>query len=194
MSVNILPLGILAQFMKCDNNNNNVNIGNSGGGGGVTWDMAAERAFTGDAIGSSARFIMESTFFSTNLKTASFPAVTDIGSNAFANCLSLTTISFPAATSIGDSAFNDCIALMSASFPAATTIGSSAFAYCTKLTSLNLVGVSRVPTLGNSAFASTPIGGYAGQYGSVYVPASLYNSFLTATNWSSISSRIVSVA
>jgi len=56
--------------------------------------------------------------------------------------------------------------------------------------------VSSVPTLGLSAFASTPIGGYsdsAGQYGSVYVPASLYSSFLTANNWSLISSRIASV-
>lgn len=33
MSMNILPLGILAQFMKCNNNNNNVDTGSSGGGG-----------------------------------------------------------------------------------------------------------------------------------------------------------------
>jgi hypothetical protein len=53
-----------------------------------------------------------------------------------------------------------------------------------------------VPTLSTNVFDSTPIGGYstsAGQYGSVYVPASLYNDFIVAENWSSISSRIVSV-
>jgi hypothetical protein len=46
-------------------------------------------------------------------------------------------------------------------------------------------------------FYSTPIGGRTtstgGVYGSVFVPSSLYSSFITATNWTSISARIVSV-
>ena len=66
---------------------------------------------------------------------------------------------------------------------------------CYNLISLNLAEVSSVPTLGTGAFTSTPIGGYstsAGQYGSVYVPSSLYNDFLIAPNWSNISSRILS--
>lgn len=82
--------------------------------------------------------------------------------------------------------------------PACTSVRDNAFIYCYNLVSLYLTGVSMVPTLGGtSVFTSTPIGGYsasAGQYGSVYVPASLYDSFLVATNWSSIASRIVSVA
>jgi len=56
--------------------------------------------------------------------------------------------------------------------------------------------VTSVPALGTSAFASTPIGGYSasiGWFGSVYVPNSLVNSFKTATNWASISSRIFGV-
>jgi hypothetical protein len=53
-----------------------------------------------------------------------------------------------------------------------------------------------VTALGTNPFTSTPIGGYsavAGQYGSVFVPASLLTAFQTATNWSSIASRIVGV-
>ena len=80
--------------------------------------------------------------------------------------------------------------------PALGSIGNSVFRGCVHMIELRLDSVSAVTTLGTGVFASTPIGGYsasAGQYGSVFVPASLYESFLTATNWSSISSRIVSV-
>ena len=146
---------------------------------------------------SIATLIGSNAFYScSRLTTVSFPAVTSIGNSAFTYCSRLTTVSFPAVTSIGAYAFYNCYSLTTASFPAATSIGISAFRGCRYLISLYLDNVSKVPTLSASAFYSTPIGGYsasAGQYGSVYVPASLYNSFLTATYWSSISTRIVSV-
>ena len=132
-----------------------------------------------------------------SLTTASFPAATSISASAFYNCSSLTTANFPAATNIGSGAFSNCKFLTIASFPAVKNIYQQAFRNCIRLTELHLEGVSSVPRLsGTSHFLSTPIGGYssmAGQYGSVFVPASLYESFLTATNWSSIASRIVSV-
>ena len=131
------------------------------------------------------------------LATANFPNATAIGGSAFYSCSSLTTASFPNVTSIGASAFQGCIRLTTASFPACTSIGGSAFQGCYRLTELNLVGVPSVPTLGTNAFMSTPIGGYsasAGQYGTVLVPSSLYDAFLSAANWSSISARISSVA
>ena len=131
------------------------------------------------------------------LTTVSFPEVTSIGYSAFGTCYSLVTANFPKATDIGTYAFAGCSSLTTANFPAVTSIGSYAFRSCFMFTSLNLVGVSKVPTLGYYAFSSTPIGGFsarAGQYGSVYVPASLYESFLTAINWSLITSRIVSVS
>ena len=161
------------------------------------WDAIAERTLSGVATG-NASFISNYAFYNCSaLTTASFPSCTSIGTSAFNSCYNLTTASFPAATTIGSYAFFACSKLTTASFPAVTSIGNGAFQYCNRLTSLNLVGVSKVPLLKNSVFVSTPIGGYsasAGQYGSVYVPASLYESFLTATNWSSIASRIVSVA
>jgi hypothetical protein len=96
-------------------------------------------------------------------------------------------------------AFQSCISLTTASFSKCSYIGGSVFSDCYNLISLYLNSVSSVPTLDGATsrvFYSTPIGGYsdiAGRYGSVYVPSSLYNSFLTATNWSSIAARIVSV-
>ena len=105
--------------------------------------------------------------------------------------------SFPNCTTIDNYAFNKCTSLRFLYIPACTSIGSYVFQSCYRLVELYVgIGQSVVPTLGSFAFLSTPIGGYstvAGQYGSVYVPASLYNSFLTAQNWSSIASRIVGV-
>lgn len=132
-----------------------------------------------------------------SLTAARFPSATSIDSNAFRSCIGLTTASFPAATSIGNAVFMGCSSLSIVNIPVATSIGSSVFRSCIKLLELCLNNTSIVPTLGINAFSNTPIGGYTastgGVYGSVYVPASLYSSFLTATNWSSISARIVSV-
>ena len=140
--------------------------------------------------------IFTSAFYSCySLTTASFPVCTSIGSGAFYNCNSLTTASFPACTSIGVSAFARCSSLTTASFPACTSIGDYAFARCYLLESAYFL-TSSVPTLGQNAFSSTPIGGYSaslGRYGSVFVRESLYSALITATNWSSIASRIVSM-
>ena len=133
-------------------------------------------------------------YYCNSLTTASFPSATTISAYAFCACHSLTTISFPLVTTIGSGAFNGCKNLTTASFPLVTTIGSSAFSSCYNLTSLYLSGTSVVTLGGSAVFTYTPIGGYsesAGQYGSVYVPSSLYSSYLTATYWSLISSRIV---
>lgn len=158
--------------------------------------------------------------YCSNLQIVELPLVSIIGGYAFAGCYSLTTVSFPEAIRLeyqafvncshltntyfpkvefisGNATFSSCWALSELSFPKLNSISGSVFAYCYNLISLNLTGVSSVPVLsGTSAFYSTPIGGYsasAGQYGSIYVPASLYDSFIIASNWSSVSSRIVSV-
>jgi hypothetical protein len=70
--------------------------------------------------------------------------------------------------------------------PACTEIGDRAFGSCTGLTSVYLTGVSSVPTLGSSVFS------YAGNF-EVFVPESLYYSFLSAARWTFIASRIRSV-
>jgi hypothetical protein len=86
--------------------------------------------------------------------------------------------------------------LTTISFPACTTIGTWAFRGCRMLVELHLMGSSVAELLTSEAFNSTPIGGYsasAGQYGTIYVPASLLTSYQTATNWTYFSSRFVGV-
>jgi hypothetical protein len=98
--------------------------------------------------------------------------------------------------SIGQSAFYICN-ISEAYIPNCKYIGEFALAFNKKLMSVNLTSVSVVPTIGYSTFNITPIGGYSdvtGEYGSVYVPASLYSAFIVAQHWSRIASRIVSVA
>ena len=131
------------------------------------------------------------------LASVSIPSVITVGVGAFIGC-GFTSISLPKTEYISRYAFSFCTNLSTAYLPNVKSLGSSVFAYCYNLTRLYLTGgnMSNVPTMDKSVFNSTPIGGYsasAGQYGSVYVPASLYSAFLTATNWSSIADRIVSV-
>ena len=119
-----------------------------------------------------------------------------MGSYAFYECYSLTTASFPKVTSIGGYAFCYCGRLTTVSFPKVTTIGGYAFNRCYNLKSLYLTGSSLCKLSNSNAFTSTPIGGYstsAGTYGSIYVPASLLNSYKTATNWTYFSSRFVGI-
>ena len=134
--------------------------------------------------------------YCSSLTTANFPLCISIGGSAFYSCSRLTTASFPLCTSISTNVFAYCYRLTTVSFPSCTSIGASAFVYCYNLLSIYLLG-SSVPFLSSNAFYSTPIGGRTtstgGVYGSIFVPASLYSSYLTATNWSVYSSRIVSV-
>lgn len=132
-----------------------------------------------------------------DLTSIDLPLATTIGNSAFYSCKSLTSIDLPQATTIGSNAFCYCHSLASINLPQVTTIGSAAFRYCSILLSLYLLG-SSVPTLSSiDAFNFTPISGNtaltSGVYGSIYVPASLYNDYLIASNWSVYSSRIVSV-
>lgn len=133
----------------------------------------------------------------TALTELSFPNVASIEICAFEYCSTLTSANFPAATRIGRSAFLACSALTTVSLPHLKSLGNYAFRSCRKLLSLYILSVSAIPSVGSSTFYYTPIGGYttytSGEYGSVFVPSSLYNSFLTAANWSRISARIVSV-
>ena len=124
------------------------------------------------------------------------PVISEIGNYAFYNCIALDSVNLPQATSIGAYAFVNCTSLTSISLPKATSIGSYAFRSCYHLLSLYLMGGSVVSLASTTAFTSTPISTYTtstgGVYGSIFVPASLYSSYLTATNWSIYSARIVS--
>ena len=154
-----------------------------------------------------------------SLTTTNFPSVTSIGSYAFANCKQLSTISFPRAIALGSYTFFNCHSLTNVSLPIVTSIYTGAFACCSNLTtislpkgkliypsafsgcwrllSLYLLNSSVVTLSGINAFINTPISTQTaytgGVYGSIFVPSSLYNSYITATNWSTYSARMVSV-
>ena len=154
-----------------------------------------------------------------SLASISLPRATTINISAFGYCSALTSINLPQATTIESYAFQNCYSLVSVNLSQATTIGSYAFGYCRSLSSMNLSkvttimsytftycynlltlslpGSSVVSLASTNAFYSTPISTYTtstgGAYGSIYVPASLYNSYITATNWSVYSARIVSI-
>ena len=142
--------------------------------------------------------IGRSAFYScSSLTSVNFSKCVNIENYAFGGCSKLISINFPSCTSIGFGAFAYCYSLTSVSFPSCTSIGSYGFSCCYNLLSLYLLG-SSIPSLNHiNAFTSTPISDYTastgGVYGSIFVPASLYNSYIAATNWSVYSSRIVSV-
>lgn len=133
----------------------------------------------------------------TTLQTISCPSLITISDKAFSYCTQLSSLFLPACTSIRSSAFNYCSNLSIVSLPACTSIGGSAFAYCYNLLSLYLLG-SSIPSLYyTEVFYYTPLSSYTtstgGVYGSIYVPASLYNDYLSASYWSAYSARIVSL-
>jgi len=130
------------------------------------------------------------------LTSVNFPSCISIAGYAFSNCSALTTVSFPSCTNISNYAFCFCTELTTVSLPICTSFGSYAFRYCYNLISLYLNSVSAIPTFGTNMFSSTPISTYstsAGRYGSIFVPASLFESFKTATGWAAYSARMVSV-
>lgn len=144
---------------------------------------------------SNCSYIGSSAFRSCpNLTSADFSSCSYIGSYAFYECTNLTLVNFPNCSYVGSCAFAYCGRLTSMGFPNCSYIENYAFSRCYRLLSLYLIG-SSIPSLNDiNAFDSTPISNYTtltgGVYGSIYVPASLYSSYITTTNWSVYSSRI----
>lgn len=140
---------------------------------------------------------MDSCFASCrNLTTVSMPKLATVGSNAFNMCSALSSIVLPQAATVYYAGFSGCYSLNTVVLGNIQRISSYAFRQCYNLLSLYLIGESMV-SFSTAMFSSTPISNYTtstgGVYGSIFVPASLYNSYVTATNWSLYSSRFVSL-
>lgn len=131
------------------------------------------------------------------LSSISFRSCRQVGSNAFAFCSSIATIDLPSCSTVGSFAFRNCFSASIVSLPMCSSIYASAFLNCYNLLSLYLMGSSLCTLGGVNAFSSTPISNYTdstgGVYGSIFVPASLYDSYISATNWITYSDRFVSV-
>lgn len=129
------------------------------------------------------------------LQLIDLPECETIGDSVFYGCASLSSVSIPNCNTIRKDAFRSCTnALTSVSLPALSVIYSYAFGNCSKLESVYIF-TSAVPQMSatGQAFYQTPIGNstYLGYFGSIYVRASLADSFKRATYWTTYSSRIV---
>ena len=114
-------------------------------------------------------------------------SVTSIGNSAFSKCSGLTNIEIPSGlTSIGNSAFSNCSGLTNIEIPSSlTSIGSSAFSDCRNLTSITIKATTP-PALMSNVFTNT-------NNCPIYVPAESVDAYKTATNWSSLASRIQAI-
>ena len=136
----------------------------------------------------NATAVGESSFQAcSNLATIDFSNLEEAETSAFSGCTSLTSLNFPKLESVATAMFAGCGNVETADFGAATTIEPSAFSLCAKLGTLIL----RSSTLcelqygTTAAFSGTPFD-EEGEGGTLYVPASLIESYQAASGWSTI--------
>ena len=129
------------------------------------------------------------------LKEIDFPKCTYIGVRAFYNCYELSKVNIPQCQRILASAFYSCWGIRELTLPVCSSIEGYVFTH-THLSKLVLPG-SYVVKLGHyNAFTSTPMSfasNIVSTYGSIYVPASLVNTYKSATNWSVLADRITAI-
>ena len=114
--------------------------------------------------------------------------VTVIKSQAFYGCSRLGKLTLGSSVAqLQSYAFQSCAALTKVEFPASVnTIYQQAFYSCGNLSIADFRNHTQVPTLYNAnAFTYTNTGL------KIIVPDSLYSSWIAATNWSSLASKIV---
>ena len=123
------------------------------------------------------------------------PAVPSLVAYAFYSASKLKTVKAATCSIIGSHAFQACKVLSEVSFPACKSISAQAFNGCSSLTKVYLMSNAVCALANSNAFNITPIvnSTYTGTFGSIYVPASLLNSYKTATNWSYFSNRFVGI-
>ena len=122
----------------------------------------------------------------TKLVTANFPNVTSIGQYAFKYCNVLKNVHVPKATTLSAYSFEDSN-IASLDLPSVTSIAANSF-NGSKLATLIIRTTSKVCTLANkNAFTDTPI---ADGTGYIYIPATLADSYRSASNWSTYAAQI----
>lgn len=131
------------------------------------------------------------------------PQVRAIYSSGFAYCRNLPSIYLQSACILYPNAFYTCSNMSIAIFGGGQTVSSgylsgAVFNACHKLISLYFLQSFVMRLSISGAFASTPIAGYTeytdGVYGSIYVPESLYSAYISSTNWTIFSERLVSIS
>lgn len=173
-----------------------INVPTGGGGDTDAEDDIITRTISGSYYNSRVSVVGTNAFaYCTKLTAVSLDNATSIGTSAFATCSSLETVRFSNATVIGNYAFQACSRLTTAIFPTASSVGNSVFYGCTHLMSIYFLSTS-VASIKSTAFTNTPMGtsSYTGSFGSIFVPASLVDTYKNKTNWSYFSDRITAYA
>ena len=133
-------------------------------------------------------YISGSAFYTcSSLTQINLPMCSNIGRGAFYSCISLTQINLPMCRYIDSAAFQSCSSLTQINLPMCSYINRGAFGYCSSL-SIITIGYSSICSLVTSAaLSNTQI---TSSTGSIYVPASLVDSYKSANNWSYFSTQI----
>ena len=123
------------------------------------------------------------------------PRLSIVQQYMFNGCANLENVTFDAVSAIYSYAFSGCSKLASVTFPMLSFISNYAFMNCVTLKSLYLLSTSRVSLMYSSVFQNTPMlnSGLTGSFGSIYVPSSLYDSYLSYGYWSWFASRFVAI-
>lgn len=158
------------------------------GGGDTIWTAIVERTATeiNDKDGLCKKVGGYTFYECKSLASVIFPSATSIGGNAFSRCTKLSSVDLPSATSLEAYAFGYCYILKAIDLPAMASIGNSAF-FGSNLATLVLRKSDSICTLSSTnAFTSTPIKSGTGY---IYVPASLIETYKTASQWSTYAAR-----
>jgi len=115
--------------------------------------------------------------------------ITTLSISVFQDCTSITSIVFPIGlTTINDTVFRNCTSLTVLNIPdGVTSIGANAFDGCTSM--LEYVFKSALPP----TITETTFNGI-GANCKIYVPDANVNDYKTATNWTTVASRIFGIS
>lgn len=136
-------------------------------------------------------YIEDNAFYNCRLlNQVNLPVCSYIGNSVFFNCFLLSQVGLPLCEYIGSGALRTC-SLLSLSLPVCSYIGGLAFYGCSSL-SIITIGYSGICSLGDArTFESTQI---TSSTGSIYVPASLVDSYKSANYWSYFSTQIFPIS
>lgn len=172
-----------------------VNVSGGGGGDHDAEDGIIQKTISGAYTNSRVTKVASYVFMSNYSLTAiDFPNVISVNESAFYGCSNVASANFPKLNVVGQYAFYGCRKLKTISLPMASSIGGNAFNNCYSLYSVILLSTSLVTLQNSNAFNYTPLAysSYYGTFGSIYVPASLVDSYKVALRWSYYSDRITS--
>ena len=169
-------------------------IGEISGGGGFTEKDVTEGKLNIMNLNNSASFVKNNVFGNNSyIQTVDLPDCYEVKEAAFSFCANLTSVNLPMCSSIGNAVFRNCSSLSQVNLPTVKTISQVVFNNCTSLTSLTLcTDVYWTIPFGIRTYRGTPIVNESSS-ASIYVRSDTYSLWISSNDWSSISSKFVSV-